>query len=157
MTESSYSLRTPRRFGSQKSPSKKRPHKTRPVRPSSRTQQAFNDQGGYIPGLDGIRAFAVISVILYHVFPGVVRGGFLGVDVFFVLSGFLITTLLLREDRENNYLNLRQFWVRRARRLIPALLVLIIVVVPSAWAINSDLLVGIGRQIVGALTFQRIG
>ncbi|WP_216404453.1 acyltransferase family protein [Arcanobacterium phocae] len=152
MTDSPYSLRSQRPVRT--TASAKRPGRRETFRSRSRGQQAFNDQGGYIAGLDGLRAFAVLSVILYHVFPGVVQGGFLGVDVFFVISGFLITTLLLREDRANNYINLRNFWVRRARRLIPALITLIITVVPTAWAINSDLLVGIGRQILGALTFS---
>ncbi|MDV6239613.1 hypothetical protein HMPREF3174_00390 [Trueperella sp. HMSC08H06] len=114
----------------------------------------MSDHGGYIPGLDGVRALAVTAVIAYHLFPGLVRGGFLGVDVFFVLSGFLITTLLLREDRKNNYINLKAFWQRRLRRLIPALVALILVVVPVALAINRDLLVGVRRQVLGALTFS---
>ncbi len=115
---------------------------------------SMSDHGGYIPGLDGVRALAVTAVIAYHLFPGLVRGGFLGVDVFFVLSGFLITTLLLREDRKNNYINLKAFWQRRLRRLIPALVALILVVVPVALAINRDLLVGVRRQVLGALTFS---
>lgn len=112
------------------------------------------DHGGYIAGLDGLRALAVVAVIIYHAFPGFMRGGFLGVDVFFVISGFLITTLLLREDRKNNFINLKAFWVRRARRLVPALALLVITVVPLAWAVNRDLMVGIGRQVLGALTFS---
>lgn len=112
------------------------------------------DHGGYIAGLDGLRALAVISVIIYHAFPGVLRGGFLGVDVFFVISGFLITTLLLREDRAHDVIDLKAFWVRRARRLLPALIALTIVVVPAAWLVSRDLMVGIGRQVAGALTFS---
>lgn len=112
------------------------------------------DHGGYIRGLDGLRALAVGAVIIYHVAPGFMQGGFLGVDVFFVVSGFLITTLLLRELRKTNRLDLKKFWVRRARRLIPALVVLVITVVPIAALIHRDLLVGIGRQVAGALTFS---
>lgn len=112
------------------------------------------DHGGYIKGLDGLRALAVIAVILYHVFPGGVRGGFLGVDVFFVISGFLITTLLLREDRTYNFIDLKGFWQRRIRRLVPALVLLIIVVIPAALAVHRDLLVGSPRQVLGALTFS---
>ncbi|MGV9183189.1 acyltransferase family protein [Arcanobacterium canis] len=114
----------------------------------------YSDHGGYISGLDGLRAIAVLAVILYHVAPGVFPGGFLGVDVFFVISGFLITTLLLREKRKTGAINLGQFWVRRARRLLPAFVALIIIVVPLAWAVSRDLLVGIGRQVLGALTFS---
>lgn len=108
----------------------------------------------YIPGLDGLRALAVVSVITYHLFPSGFPGGFLGVDVFFVLSGFLITTLLLRELSKTGKVSLGHFWLRRARRLLPALLVLIITVVPTAFLVNRELLVGIGRQVLGALTFS---
>ncbi|WP_215522263.1 acyltransferase family protein [Varibaculum prostatecancerukia] len=108
----------------------------------------------YIPGLDGLRALAVISVITYHLHPSGFPGGFLGVDIFFVLSGFLITTLLLRELSKTGKVSLGHFWLRRARRLLPALLVLIITVVPAAFLVNRDLLVGIGRQVLGALTFS---
>lgn len=108
----------------------------------------------YIPGLDGLRALAVVSVITYHLFPSGFPGGFLGVDVFFVLSGFLITTLLLRELSNTGKVSLGHFWLRRARRLLPALLVLIITVVPTAYVVNRELLVGIGRQVLGVLTFS---
>ena len=74
----------------------------------------------YLPGLDGLRAIAVIGVLLYHADLGV-WGGFLGVESFFVLSGFLITALLLAEWRQNGRIELRDFWLRRARRLLPAL------------------------------------
>ncbi len=73
------------------------------------------------PALDGVRALAVAAVVLYHARPSWLPGGFLGVDVFFVLSGFLITSLLLREHRESGRVGLRGFWMRRARRLLPAL------------------------------------
>ncbi|HZG66666.1 MAG TPA: acyltransferase family protein, partial [Herpetosiphonaceae bacterium] len=74
----------------------------------------------YLPGLDGLRAIAVIAVLLFH--AGLdLRGGFLGVESFFVLSGFLITGLLLAEWREHGRVDLGRFWLRRARRLLPAL------------------------------------
>ncbi len=76
---------------------------------------------GYRPGLDGLRAFAVVAVILYHGDVSWARGGFLGVDVFFVLSGFLITSLLLTEHGATGRVDLGRFWSRRARRLLPAL------------------------------------
>lgn len=118
------------------------------------TKDIYTDHGGYIKGLDGLRALAVLSVIGYHLFPQIMRGGFLGVDIFFVLSGFLISTLLIRELRKNGKIGLTAFWMRRARRLIPALVVLIITVVPLALIVNRDLLVGIKRQVLGALTFS---
>ncbi|WP_341746835.1 acyltransferase family protein [Dermatophilus congolensis] len=82
-----------------------------------------------VDSLDGIRALAVIAVIAYHVsLPGA-EGGFLGVDVFFVLSGFLITTLLMRELTGTGRIDLGGFWVRRVLRLLPASLLLIVTVV----------------------------
>jgi peptidoglycan/LPS O-acetylase OafA/YrhL len=77
----------------------------------------------YEPALDGIRALAVMAVLLYHGGVSWARGGFLGVDAFFVLSGFLITTLMVVEWRSTGRLDRRAFWARRARRLLPALYV----------------------------------
>jgi peptidoglycan/LPS O-acetylase OafA/YrhL len=82
----------------------------------------------YLPGVDGLRALAVAAVILYHQDFGWARGGFLGVEVFFVVSGFLITTLLMREWGRTGGIGLRGFWARRARRLLPALLAMLLVV-----------------------------
>ncbi|MEZ5119955.1 MAG: acyltransferase, partial [Candidatus Nanopelagicales bacterium] len=77
---------------------------------------------GYIPGLDGIRAIAVLAVLLYHSGVPGVPGGFLGVDIFFVLSGFLISSLLLQEIEHTSAVSFGRFYLRRARRLLPALL-----------------------------------
>ncbi len=79
----------------------------------------------YQPALDGLRALAVASVIAYHLGYGWARGGYLGVDTFFVLSGFLITSLLLAEFRRESRIDLSSFWARRARRLLPALFVVL--------------------------------
>ncbi len=81
---------------------------------------------GFVPALDGLRAVAVLGVMLYHGGAPVVSGGFLGIDVFFVLSGFLITSLLLGEWAKRLTIQLGQFWARRARRLLPALLVMLV-------------------------------
>jgi peptidoglycan/LPS O-acetylase OafA/YrhL len=86
---------------------------------------------GYRPALDGLRAVAVGAVVAYHLGYGWARGGFLGVDTFFVLSGYLITSLLLVEFGGSGRINLRAFWARRARRLLPALFVVLAVV--SLW------------------------
>jgi peptidoglycan/LPS O-acetylase OafA/YrhL len=83
---------------------------------------------GYQPGLDGLRAISVIAVILYHAGFGWMHGGFLGVEVFFVVSGYLITSLLLEEREGSGGVQLRQFWLRRARRLLPALFSVLIVI-----------------------------
>ena len=75
----------------------------------------------YVPGLDGLRALSVTAVLLYHADVTWMPGGFLGVDVFFAISGYLITSLLLAEYRNRGDVNLGQFYLRRARRLLPAL------------------------------------
>ncbi|HEY7421381.1 MAG TPA: acyltransferase family protein [Gaiellaceae bacterium] len=80
----------------------------------------------YRPGLDGLRAVAVAAVFLYHSRIDWLPGGFLGVDLFFVLSGYLITSLLLVEWEARNRIDLRRFWLRRARRLLPALVVVVL-------------------------------
>ncbi|MCL4435073.1 MAG: acyltransferase [Actinobacteria bacterium] len=89
---------------------------------AARTRRRF----GYLPPLDGIRALAVLGVIAYHAGVPFLQGGFLGVDAFFVLSGFLITSLLLEERIGTGKIGLRAFWARRARRLLPALMLMII-------------------------------
>ncbi|GIH17051.1 acyltransferase family protein [Rugosimonospora africana] len=86
----------------------------------------------YRPALDGVRAFAVAGVVLFHAGVPGIPGGFLGVDAFFVLSGFLITSLLLAERERTGRVDLAAFWGRRARRLLPALLVLLIAVVVTS-------------------------
>ncbi|HYK27822.1 MAG TPA: acyltransferase family protein [Streptosporangiaceae bacterium] len=83
----------------------------------------------YVPGLDGLRALAVLAVIAYHVDLGWAQGGLLGVGIFFTLSGYLITDLLLAQSAATGRLNLLNFWQRRARRLLPALFVMLAVVV----------------------------
>jgi peptidoglycan/LPS O-acetylase OafA/YrhL len=82
----------------------------------------------YLPALDGVRAFAVVAVMMYHGGLGLTTGGFMGVDTFFTLSGFLITSLLVSEWRETWTIRLGAFWARRARRLLPALLMMLLFV-----------------------------
>ncbi len=88
----------------------------------------------HLPALDGLRAAAVVAVLLFH--AGHLQGGFLGVDLFFALSGFLITSLLLR-DADRGGVRLLAFWGRRFRRLLPAVFVLIAVVALGAWMFGS--------------------
>jgi peptidoglycan/LPS O-acetylase OafA/YrhL len=75
----------------------------------------------YLPGLDGMRALAVVAVMVYHANSDWLPGGFLGVEMFFVISGYLITLLLISERERTYRISLRHFWLRRARRLLPAL------------------------------------
>src|SRR6266542_1942009 len=92
-----------------------------PVGPSNQTRTT------YLPALDGIRAVAVVAVMLYHAMPHVLPGGYLGVQAFFVISGFIITRGLVSEWESRGRIDLRGFWWRRARRLLPALFVLLLV------------------------------
>jgi peptidoglycan/LPS O-acetylase OafA/YrhL len=78
-----------------------------------------------MPGLDGMRALAVVAVMIYHANNTWLHGGFLGVEVFFVISGYLITLLLISEHERSGRVDLKQFWMRRFRRLLPALFVML--------------------------------
>ena len=90
-----------------------------------RSQRSQLSRVPYLPGLDGLRAIAVVAVMVYHANHEWLGGGFLGVEVFFVISGYLITLLLIGEDERKGFIDLKQFWLRRARRLLPALLVVL--------------------------------
>lgn len=117
---------------------------TEPVQPA--TQR-------YFPGIDGLRALAVVSVILYHAnLPGA-RGGFLGVEVFFVISGYLITSLLLTEWQRVGRIHLLGFWWRRARRLLPALAVLLLSVLGYTAVFQPQVLAKLDREIAATLAF----
>jgi peptidoglycan/LPS O-acetylase OafA/YrhL len=104
----------------------------------------------YVPGLDGLRAVAVLCVIAYHIGAPWARGGMLGVGVFFTLSGYLITDILLEHYLRNGDLGLGQFWLRRARRLLPALFLMLAVI--SVWVavFDSSQLDQVRRQVISA-------
>lgn len=85
----------------------------------------------YLPGLDGLRAVAVIAVMIYHANSTWLKGGFIGVEVFFVISGYLITLLLIAEHEKTGAVDMKNFWVRRFRRLLPALFVMLLLL--SIW------------------------
>ena len=107
----------------------------------------------YLPGLDGLRAVAVIAVILYHANKSWLSGGFLGVEVFFVISGYLITMLLINESQENGKINFRAFWMRRARRLLPALWTLLIGVTTYCALFERDTLGNLRGDVVAAFVY----
>ena len=110
-------------------------------------------RGRYIPALDGLRAFAVLSVIAYHMGFGWAQGGLLGVTVFFVLSGYLITGLLIAEYRSTQRIDLPQFWLRRVRRLVPAIITVILVTGALCTAFNHVLLTKMRPDILPSLFF----
>jgi len=107
----------------------------------------------YITGLDGIRAVAVMAVLFYHANAPWALGGFLGVETFFVLSGFLITSLLFMEWQATGSLSLKNFWLRRARRLLPAVWLLLAILPILAVLFASDALPRLKEDIPAALLY----
>jgi len=107
----------------------------------------------HIPGLDGLRALAVSAVIAYHAELAWLPGGFLGVEVFFVISGYLITSLLLREHRAAGRVDLRAFWLRRARRLLPALFALLAACAIWSVIFLPETIAGLRADVLAALTY----
>jgi peptidoglycan/LPS O-acetylase OafA/YrhL len=106
-----------------------------------------------MPGIDALRAIAVMAVFLYHAGVGWMPGGFLGVDVFFVISGYLITSLLLAEYRRGGHIRLGRFWARRARRLLPAVGVLIAVTMVVAAIVEPDRLTELRGDAISSLAY----
>ena len=104
-----------------------------------------------LPGLDGVRALAVIAVIAFHEQLTVLPGGFLGVDVFFVLSGYLITDLLVAQWHQHGRLRLGSFWARRARRLLPALATMLVVVTAATAIIEPSQLAALRPALLAAV------
>ena len=105
------------------------------------------------PGLDGVRALAVLAVMGFHEGASELSGGFLGVDVFFVLSGFLITDLLVTQYDRLGRLDLKDFWSRRARRLLPALALMLIVVTAAATVIEPGQRTSLRLALLAAVTY----
>ncbi|MCY0881731.1 MAG: acyltransferase, partial [Firmicutes bacterium] len=107
----------------------------------------------YMPGLDGLRALAVLAVIAYHLKLPWAPGGLLGVGVFFTLSGYLITDLLLAQYRKYGHLRWKEFFFRRAKRLLPALWVMMAVVLLYIVCFDGDLLSSLGGDVLAALFY----
>ncbi|MEX2553280.1 MAG: acyltransferase family protein [Actinomycetota bacterium] len=134
--------------------------KIRPELPKSLERKARRrrsaqrrDRLEYMPALDGLRALAVIAVLAYHADQTWARAGFLGVDVFFVISGYLITALLLSEWRREGSISLLNFWRRRALRLLPSLLVMLAAVALVTPILAPDQLAQLRGDLVAALTY----
>ncbi|MGI9052951.1 MAG: acyltransferase family protein [Ilumatobacteraceae bacterium] len=109
---------------------------------------------GFRPDIEGLRALAVVLVVAFHADLGPFGGGFIGVDVFFVVSGFLITSLLLGEVARTGTVSLPGFWARRARRLLPASCVVIVATLLAAQFLYDPLLLGnLARDAVAACSF----
>jgi peptidoglycan/LPS O-acetylase OafA/YrhL len=108
---------------------------------------------GYQPSIDGLRAVSVVAVVLYHADVGWMPGGFLGVEVFFVVSGFLITSLLVEERHHSGAISLRQFWTRRGRRLLPALYLLLAVVSVASLLVYRDAAGRMGGDVLSAVFY----
>ena len=122
-----------------------------------RSSSIHDDRAGlaYQPSLDGLRAIAVLAVMAFHANLPFARGGFIGVDIFFVLSGYLITTLLVREQARSGTIALGRFYMRRTLRLLPALLALVVVLhVWSFWWILPGPVWQLRRETVATLLYM---
>jgi peptidoglycan/LPS O-acetylase OafA/YrhL len=106
-----------------------------------------------MPGIDGLRAVAVAAVFLYHAGVSWMPGGFLGVDVFFVISGYLITSLLIAEFDHSGRIALARFWAGRARRLLPALFVLLAVCLLIGATLQRGKLVGLRGDALASIFY----
>jgi len=107
----------------------------------------------YLPGLDGMRALAVLAVLLFHAGTSWLPGGFLGVEVFFVISGYIITRNLLAEWRARGRIDVRAFWLRRARRLLPAVYVLLVALIAWAVFVHPEEAAELRRDSLAALAY----
>ncbi len=116
------------------------------------------ERGRFRPDIEGLRGIAVLLVVLFHAWPELLGGGFIGVDVFFVISGFLITGLLYRELAAHGRISFRDFYVRRIRRLFPAAsLALLVTFLLSAWLLSPLALPRVtGDGVAAALSVANI-
>lgn len=111
-------------------------------------------QRRYMPGLDGLRALAVIAVIVYHLNPDWLPGGLLGVGVFFTLSGYLITDILVSQWDTYHSFKIKDFWLRRARRLLPAMLTVVVVIVLCSLLFDPSRLTALRGDVPAALVYM---
>lgn len=115
---------------------------------------ALNDHPAYRPDIDGLRALAVLSVVIYHAFPGALRGGFIGVDIFFVISGFLISAIIEKAIAQGSF-SFRDFYARRIRRIFPALILVMASCFAFGWCVLfPDELKQLGKHMLGGAGFS---
>ena len=117
------------------------------------TPQQHSTRPAYRPDIDGLRAVAILSVVIYHALPTVVPGGFVGVDVFFVISGFLISTIIFK-SLERDQFSLSQFYVHRIKRIFPALVTLLVACYAIGWKVLlPDEYAQLGKHIAAGAGF----
>ena len=124
-----------------------------PANPPAAEQTPARPKSRYIPALDGLRTLAVVAVVLYHLNLTWAQGGLLGVTIFFVLSGYLITRLLLNEVAKTGRIDLKSFWIRRIRRLVPAVVTVVVVTCALCTVFNHVMLTKMRPDILPSLLF----
>lgn len=140
----------PRRAaGSHRSPANKGAH----TNSAAKEQAPARPKSRYIPALDGLRTLAVVAVVLYHLNLTWAQGGLLGVTIFFVLSGYLITRLLINEIAKTGRIDLKSFWIRRIRRLFPAVATVVVVTCALCTVFNHVMLTKMRPDILPSLLF----
>lgn len=114
-------------------------------------------KSNYRSDIDGLRAIACISVVLFHAFPSILRGGFVGVDIFFVISGFLISSILYRHlfnEKAPGKINIIDFYIRRVRRIFPALIAVLVTTLALGWfVLLPDEYQLLGKHTIGGATY----
>lgn len=138
-----------RAAGSHRSPANKGAH----TNSAAKEQAPARPKSRYIPALDGLRTLAVVAVVLYHLNLTWAQGGLLGVTVFFVLSGYLITRLLINEIAKTGRIDLKSFWIRRIRRLFPAVVTVVVVTCALCTVFNHVMLTKMRPDILPSLLF----
>jgi peptidoglycan/LPS O-acetylase OafA/YrhL len=117
------------------------------------TLQDHNFHPAYRPDIDGLRAFAILSIVIFHTFPGLLPGGFVGVDVFFVISGFLISSIIFKSLLRGNF-SFTEFYAHRVKRILPALLVVLAACYVFGWfTLLPDEFKQLGKHMAGSLGF----
>ena len=107
----------------------------------------------YRPDIDGLRAIAILSVVIYHAFPKFIKGGFIGVDIFFVISGFLISTIIISSLQRDNF-SFIEFYSRRIKRIFPGLIVVLLACLSFGWIVLiADEYKQLGKHVAGGASF----